>query len=150
MAKIIRLRADLPQRQRQRKRAPNICRSVVGQVRSAIRPENRLASFLGGVLGGFVPVATYVLSHAELPQRWWIDPRAYIVAGGLLYSAKTVLRWGQLAFGDRWKAIGFVVLTEGVMVLSHTQALSLTALAVLVGINATATAVALSQLDTKE
>ncbi len=127
-----------------------LARSVVGQVRAALKPENRLASFLGAILGGFVPTATFVLSHCELTQQWWTDPRSAIVAGGLLYSAKTVLRWGQLAFGDRWKALGFVILTEGVMVLSHTEALALTALAVLAMINATATAVSLSALDNRE
>lgn len=136
--------------QRSQPKKVNVARSVVGQVRLALRPENRLASFLGAVLGGFVPLSTYVLSHSELPQQWYSDTRTAIVAGGLLYSAKTVLQWGKLAFGDRWKALGFVVLTEGVMVLSHTYWLSGAALAVLMGINAVATAVALSALDNRE
>lgn len=140
--------ADLPQRKA--KKPPNICRSVVGQVRLALRRENRLASTLGFLLGGFVPTATYTLSHFELPQQWWTDPRAYIVGGGLVYSAKKVLQWGTLAFGDRWLAMAFVVLTEGVMVASATHWLSLFALAILVGINGTATAVSLSKLDNRE
>ena len=45
---------------------------------------------------------------------------AYIVAGGLLYSAKTVYAWGKLAFHTAAKALGFVVLLEGVMILSQT------------------------------
>lgn len=122
-----------------------VVRNVVGMVRIALRRENRLASILGSILGGFVPLATYTLAHTEVSTV--LDPRAAIVAGGLLYSGLTVYRWGKLAFADMAKAIGFVVLTEGVMILGRTQWLGLTALAILIGVNAVATAVTLTRGD---
>lgn len=131
---------NLPPRKR-----PSIARSVVGQVRLALKRENRLATAVGSLLGGFVPAATWTMTHHE-PHDW----RLLIVAGGLLYSAITVYKWGVLAFGMRVKAFGFVALLEGVMVMSATAWLSLTALGILIGINAVATAVALSALDNRE
>lgn len=68
----------------------------------------------------------------------------YLVLGGLLFSAKTVFAWGALAFRDRWKAAGFVVLLEGVMITSSVPMLALTLLAILVAINGIATGCTLS------
>jgi hypothetical protein len=48
--------------------------------------------------------------------------------------------WGKLAFLQRSKAIGFVLLLEGTMVTSHTHWLAVTALVYLCAINGVATA----------
>jgi uncharacterized membrane protein len=100
-----------------------------------------LATLVGCVLGGFVPLASYVLAHLPSPSTalWGL------VVGGLLFSAKTVWQWGLLAFADPWKASGFVLLIEGVMVLSPVPWLAVTALALLVAINAIATGCTLAQ-----
>jgi hypothetical protein len=113
---------------------------VVKQVRIALRPANRLASFLGAVLGGGVPVASYQLAHHEVTRALplWAQLPAWLVAGGLLFSALTVYQWGRLAFGSPYKALGFAVLLEGVLVASTTPWLSLGALGYLVAINGTA------------
>lgn len=131
------------------KRAPLPRRlGVVGQVRAALSPANRLASALGFLLGGFVPAATYVVAHRELAAgALWAQLGTYLVAGGLLYSARTVFDWGTLAFGLRVKALGFVVLLEGVMVTAHTAWLAGAALGYLVAINGAATACKLSLGD---
>lgn len=114
---------------------------VVAQVRLALRPGSRLAFTLGVLLGGFVPIATFQISHTELNAReLWLQPAAYFVAGGLLFSAVTMYRWGTLAFTQRAKALGFVVLLEGTMVTCHTRWLALAALAYLAAINGVATA----------
>lgn len=113
---------------------------VVGQIRVALRQETLLATAVGFLLGGFVPLATFWLSHHELDDRpVYAQLVTYIVVGGLVYSAKTVYAWGQLAFQVPAKALGFVVLLEGVLIFSHTQWLSFVALAYLVGINGIAT-----------
>ncbi len=138
-------RLKVVQRAPMARKRPSLARSVVGQVRQAMLRQNRLATIIGCLLGGFVPAATWQLTHHE-PHDW----RLLIVAGGLLYSAITVYKWGLLAFGMRSKAIGFVAMLEGVMVMSSTVWLSLGALAILIGINAIATAVALSALDNRE
>lgn len=118
---------------------------IVGMVRQAARRENRLATAIGALFGGFVPIASFALVHGELGSDWYLDPKSALVAGGLLYSAKTVVQWAQLAFRDRAKAYGFAVLVEGVMTFSATAWLAYTALALLVSINAVATGVTLSR-----
>jgi len=115
---------------------------VVAQVRLAMQPKSRLATAVGFMLGGFVPLATYWVSHNELGAEWPLYLRMLtygIVAGGLLYSARTVFAWGKLAFHAPAKALGFVVLLEGVMTLSHTSWLSVMALVYLIAINGFAT-----------
>lgn len=96
------------------------------------------AAVLGLLLGGGVPLAIYFYAH-ELGGNWR-DPRAAIVIGGLLFSAKTVWQWGREAFDCPYKATGYVILMEGVMVTSRNELLSRLALAFLIGINAIATA----------
>ena len=115
---------------------------VVEQVRLSLRRGSRLAFGLGVLLGGFVPIATFVISHTELSAAapLYLQPAAAFVAGGLLFSAVTMYRWGVLAFAQRAKALGFVVLLEGTMVTSHTRWLALAALCYLAAINGVATA----------
>lgn len=115
---------------------------VVDQVRLALRPRSRLAFGIGLLLGAFVPLATFVISHTELDlaRPLWAQLPALFVAGGLLFSAVTMYGWGKLAFLQRAKALGFVLLLEGTMVTSHTHWLALGALCYLCAINGVATA----------
>lgn len=118
--------------------------SVMAQIRAAAR--DRASFTVGALLGGFVPGAVWWLSHRELdPSRPpWLQLGSLLVLGGLLFSAGTVFSWGRRAFRSTWKALGFVVLVEGVMVLAVTEWLGLFALAYLVAINAVATGCNLS------
>ena len=120
--------------------------SVVDQVVLACSPRNRLATVLGFILGGVVPVATYVEAHLDLDGSRPLHSQAatFMVAGGLVFSAKTVFGWGQRAFRDGWKAAGFVLLLEGVMITSHVPILPLVLLAILLSINGVATGCSLS------
>jgi VIT1/CCC1 family predicted Fe2+/Mn2+ transporter len=115
--------------------------SVVDQVRIALKPRYRLATFLGFLLGGFVPIACFFVAHYELSDLapLYAQKGLYLVLGGLTYSARTVWQWGRIAFQNAYKAAGFVVLLEGVMVSSHILWLSVAALVYLVAINAIAT-----------
>ena len=122
---------------------------VVAQVRRACSPGNRLAAAIGLLLGGFIPLAVYVVAHVEAVPLSTITvgtsgPWA-LVFGGLAYSAKTVFEWGKLAFTSAFKATGFVVLVEGVAVTSHTHWLGIAALCYLIAINGTATACTLGR-----
>jgi hypothetical protein len=123
---------------RERSSAPP---GVVDQVTAAFRPRARLATVLGFTLGGFVPLASYVVAHFEIDRAVPVYEQVatLLVLGGLLYSAKTVYAWGKLAFRAPVKAAGFVVLLEGVMVFAHTQWLALAALTYLMAINGLAT-----------
>jgi hypothetical protein len=118
----------------------------VDQVVLACKPKNRLATAMGFLLGGVVPVATYLEAHVDLDRAAPVHSQlaAYLVLGGLLFSAKTVYAWAKAAFGDAYKATGFVVLLEGVMVLSKVPVLPLVLLGFLVAINGIATGCLLS------
>jgi hypothetical protein len=110
-------------------------RGIITQIHIAAR--NPLPAVIGALLGALVPSATFVVGHYELSS--WTEPKALIVLGGLAFSALTMFRWGRLAFGSAVKALGFVVLAEGVMTFSSTAWLSVVALGYLVLINAIAT-----------
>jgi hypothetical protein len=110
-------------------------RGIIAQIHIAAR--NPLPAVIGALLGALVPSATFVVGHYELTS--WTEPKALIVLGGLVFSALTVFRWGRLAFGSAVKALGFVVLAEGVMTFCSTAWLSVVALGYLVLINAIAT-----------
>jgi len=123
-------------------RAPQAPPGVVTQVRLALRPKARLATLLGCLLGGFVPLASYVVAHQEVD---WTSPGShslvslFLVLGGLIYSARTCFDWGRLAFASSFKSFGWVVLIEGVMVTSHIHWLSIAALGFLISINGIST-----------
>jgi len=121
-------------------------RSVVQQVKAAAHPRARLATAVGSVLGGFVPLASWQMAHHELSaaQPLYTQLIAYIVLGGLIYSSTNVYSWGRAAFRGRVKAAGFVLLLEGVLVASSTGWLSIAALAILMGVNAITTGATLS------
>jgi hypothetical protein len=127
---------------------PKVLLGLVEQVRRSVRKENRLSTLVGFVLGGFVPLASWTVAHYEVSTLWSLQ--ALFVLGGLVYSAKTVYEWGTLAFENVWKSLGFVVLTEGIMVMSTTGWLNIAALSYLVAINGLATGVRLSLQERKK
>jgi hypothetical protein len=120
---------------------------VVGQIRFAFSKGAYLGTTIGLVLGGSVPVGAYVICHNELSsaEGWRWTALLLLVLGGLLFSAKTVWQWAAAAFQDAWKASGFVVLLEGIMVLAETTWLSWGALGLLIAINGIASGVTLSK-----
>lgn len=119
---------------------------VVDQAVLAFKARNRLATVMGFILGGVVPVATYLEAHhdVDMTKPLWAQVATYLVLGGLAFSAKTVFDWAKLAFNNGFKAAGFVVLLEGVMIASHVQMLPLVLLAILVCINGISTGCLLS------
>lgn len=119
---------------------------VVDQVVTAFAARNRLATALGFFAGGVVPVATYLEAHCDIAPGvpLYAQLPTYLVGGGLVFSAKSVFTWAKLAFRDGWKAAGFVVLLEGVMITSSVPVLPLVLLAILVAVNGIATGCTLS------
>ena len=112
----------------------------------AFQRRNLVATVLGFVIGGVVPAATYLEAHHDIDSAvpLYAQVPTFLVVGGLLFSAKTVFAWGALAFRDRWKAAGFVLLLEGVMVTSSVPLLPVVLLVILVAINGVATGCTLS------
>lgn len=140
----------------------------IAQLRHAAGSPGALT--MGALLGAFVPCSTYVVVHCgrlievrddgTVSHSAWSHPGWWLVAGGLAFSASTVYRWAASAFRPeagqmtwwervytRVKALGFVLLVEGVLLLSPLTALSYVALAVLVVINALGTGAALALAD---
>jgi len=128
-----------------------IQKDVIGQIRTA--SKNKIALLVGILLGGFVPVMSYFLAHVEMtPDQWyvWRNPSMtpFFVVGCLIFSALTVYEWCHTAFDQqKYKAFGYVVAIEGVMVTTSIQWLAITALVYLVCINATATGCTLALKD---
>jgi hypothetical protein len=114
---------------------------VVDQVRKSMQKHNRLAMVAGAILGGFVPTASFEIARYEVQA----NPAMYIlVTGALIYSAMSVYDFAKVAFKHPAKALGFVVLLEGVLVFAKSLPLSYAGLALLVAINAIAAGNALA------
>lgn len=142
---IVQLHKALPTRKASPKRTSTTSAirnnaGIVEQVKVAFSREHRLAALIGVLVGAIVPLGTFMLAHYQVNRAApWADPAAYIALGGLMYSAGTVYQWGLLALRKTYKAIGFVVIVEGLMIASQMQWLSVTALAYLILINGIAT-----------
>jgi hypothetical protein len=107
---------------------------VLTQLRCAM--ANPLATAIGAVVGGVIPWFARTVAHGEVSARWWADPKALIVIGCMLFSVSTVYSFGRATFRAPRKALGFVIAIEGVAVLCSTPQVWVTALALLVMINA--------------
>jgi len=122
---------------------------IVDMVHVAFARMHRIAAVIGAVFGGWVPFAIYFVAHNEVDLSGDVTLHDYLalalVVGGLAYSALTVAQWARMALGSRVKAVGFTVLTEGVMVLSRQGWLAAVGLVLLIAINAIASAVQLAR-----
>lgn len=132
-----------------RKSSPRLVLAPIGvpapRVKRQPKPRNvaavvTVAVFMGTVRA-FVPLATWWLTHHELD---WSAPTSgsalYLALGGLLFSSRSVYAWGKHAFqGDALKAFGFVFMLEGILSLVRAEWLSLSALVILMAVNAIST-----------
>jgi hypothetical protein len=109
---------------------------------------SKVAAIIGFSFGGFVPVGIYTICHHELTDVYSF--LGLIALGGLVYSATTVYQWAKLLFKNPFKAVGFTLLLEGIMVFSHITWLSVIALCYLVFINGVAGAVEASKKKIEE
>jgi len=114
---------------------------VVSQLECAVRRPQ--ATLIGALVGGIVPWFARTLAHDQLPTTWTSGNLGLatiliaVVLGCACFSAITVYKFGRATFGDKRKALGFVLAIEGVMLVS-TGITSAVALAVLIAINALA------------
>ena len=128
---------------------------VLKEVRAAAGNKTALAG--GILLGGFIPFSVYWLMHREAPASAPLcelagHPVAFahlLVLGGLAYSAKTVFQWGKAVFADRFKAVGFTLLVEGILTFGHSDVLIFPALGILVLINGISATSRLAETDLK-
>ena len=95
--------------------------------------KRTIGQIMASIAAGFLPIASFVMAHYESAQTpyLWI-----LVAAALMFSAPTLADWAYKWAGNKYKAWGFTVLLEGVMVASNTEWLSFGGLIILVAINA--------------
>lgn len=120
--------------------------NILEQTRSI--PDHPLAAVLGGLLGGWIPYVSIRYSHG-LGVFDWHDWHWLAVLGALMFSAVTVFEWTKASFDSWFKALGFTMVTETVMICSTDPWLHWPALGILVVINATNSAYLLSKDDLK-
>lgn len=107
--------------------------NLTDQLLFAFRRGNRCFAIGGLLVGGFIPLGSYTLIHQEVAARPYLWA---LVAGGLLYSSTSVFLWALSYFHSKLKAIGFVILLEGILTLSSVEWLSISGLAILMSLNA--------------
>lgn len=129
--------------------------SIVSKIRIAFSRRNALATVLGIFHGAPIPVGVFSIMHIEMQNQVW-QWKGLIVLAGLLYSAKTVYKWGKQVFRgedgspDTIKALGFVGMIEGMMVVSNMMWLNIVGLVILILINAIAGGVSMAMDAEKE
>lgn len=111
---------------------------------------NRWRGAGGAIVGGFVPLASWITVHAALDidamlaGKGWTILTCILVAaviGALVFSAGTVYEYCLRAFrGKRAKSAAFVVLVEVLMTFVPLWPLSVAALVILAAINGIQTA----------
>jgi hypothetical protein len=133
-----------PYKKREPKLSIHSADSVIDQTKLAFS-VSAIGSITGIVLGSVVPLMAYMEAHyelhmadAKLEDYWSIY--TVLTLGGMLFSAKSVFYWTKSAFKDSMKAFGFVCLVEGSMIFSHISWVGWLGLAILIGINAIASA----------
>lgn len=114
---------------------------VVQDVQTALHEKRRVPAVIGAFLGAVIPFLTWHTAHEDIDwNKGWLQFSVLFCAAGLLYSSLNVYSWGEIAFRNRLKAFGFVLLMEGIMVSSKTPWVSILVLSYLMIINAVATA----------
>jgi hypothetical protein len=94
--------------------------------------KRMFGQFIAAVAAGFLPIASYMLAHQEVktqPMLW------ILVLAALVFSAPTLATWAKKWCGGQYKAWGFTILLEGVMVCSQIELLSVAGLIILIAIN---------------
>lgn len=89
---------------------------------------------IAAIGASFLPVSSWWISHNEAPA----NPMLYLLVGAALaFSMPQLVKWvnSWSPSPKMFKAIGFAVLVEFTLILSSTQWLILSALALLVIIN---------------
>lgn len=116
--------------------------SIIDSIRKATLKTSRLGLAIGAIVGAVVPVGVFAITHTkgvlDLSRPLWLQAPAFLVAGGLAFSAHSVVTWTERLFRNRLKAACWTLLVEGLMTFAPEQLawLSWVCLALLVAVNA--------------
>lgn len=105
---------------------------MASKMKMTAAEKKTVGQILAAVAAGFLPIASYAIAHHEMNANKWLG---ILVAAALLFSAPTLAQWAQKWCKSPWKAWGFTILLEGVMVFSKMDWLALSALVILGLIN---------------
>lgn len=94
--------------------------------------KRSVGQIIAALSAAFLPIASYVIAHFEMKGNPYL---VILVIAALAFSAPTLVHWATKWCGNVYKAIGYTVLLEGVMILSGIQVLSYCALGILSVIN---------------
>jgi VIT1/CCC1 family predicted Fe2+/Mn2+ transporter len=112
------------------------------KIKLSAADKKTVGQILAATAAGFLPIASYAIAHHEMNANRWLG---ILVAAALLFSAPTLAQWAQKWCKSPYKAWGFTVLLEGVMVFSKMPWLSISALVILGAINCHAAFLAAAQ-----
>lgn len=108
------------------------------QIRTALRRGNRLGLVFGAIYGAWMPIAAFILKFeadaGNRPEIW------FLIAAAMVFSGITVFHWMRQSFGSSAKAFGFMVCLDGAMLFSELLPLRISALILLILVNALASA----------
>lgn len=92
------------------------------QIKSALKPENRLAACLGLTLGAVTPILVFVSTHSlPLLEVYSLEFLVFAIMGlcGVYCSMKSVMQWMlSLTNGDKLQSVGYAISLEGMLVMS--------------------------------
>ena len=104
------------------------------RVSKIIRASNKrtVGQIIAAAAAGFLPIASYEIAHFEMRDNPYL---AILVVAALVFSAPTLVEWAKKWCSSIYKAVGFSVLLESVMIFSNNVYLSYSSLAILCVIN---------------
>lgn len=105
---------------------------MASKMKMTAADKKTVGQVLAATAAGFLPIASYAIAHHEMNANKWLG---LLVIAALVFSAPTLAQWAQKWCKSPYKAWGFTVLLEGVMVFSKMPWLSITALVILGAIN---------------
>lgn len=104
------------------------------RVTKTIRASSKrtVGQIIASLAAGFLPCASFEIAHYEMHDNPYL---AILVVAALVFSAPTLVEWAKKWCVSIYKAVGFSVLLESVMIFSNSHVLSYTSLAILCAIN---------------
>lgn len=111
---------------------------VVLQFLSVVKGEHRIAACFGGIMGGLIPLCSYIGIHYEVDftKEYYLQWQWWVVVFCLGFSLPKVYQWARIGFQSWMAGACFALAIELVMISYRNIYISLACLLVLMSINA--------------